>query len=322
MTDLTQLGSAKRDYKDTLFRKIFNDSGKLLDLYNAVNNTRYENPDDLRINTLDNAIYLNMKNDISFILDFHLSLYEHQSTPNPSMPLRNLFYIARLFEAEIDTRSLYASVAPGIPFPTFVVFYNGTAEQPEQDIIRLSDLYQQMPTLPKLELEVLLLNINYGKNQILMEQCQTLKEYALYVDKVRTYALQMKIKEAVELAVAESINEDILADFLTRYRAEAIQLSIFEYDEEKELEKLRRVERQAGETEGHAKGLAEGRTEGYVFTVRHNYGNGKSSSEITEILGLNKTFVEDVIELLNHNPKLSNLEIAKLLSSNNTLETE
>jgi len=315
MTELTQIVSAKRDYKDTLFRKIFSDRDKLLDLYNAVNDTHYEDHDALRINTLENAVYLNMKNDISFILGFHLSLYEHQSKPNPSMPLRNLFYIARLFEAEIDTESLYASVAPKLPFPTFVIFYNGTAKQPERDVIKLSDLYQQNPTAPKLELEVLMLNINYGKNKELMEQCQILKEYALYVDKVRKYALLTEIDKAVEQAVSESIREGILADFLTRYRAEAIQLSIFEYDEERELEKLRKAEREIGAAEGRL----EGKLKAYVSMICPKYYGGKSISEISSILELDESFVKEVVEILDQYPESDELQIARKLQNLNIL---
>lgn len=238
MTEIPRSGVVQRNYKDTLFRRIFNDEEKLLSLYNAVNNTAYDNPKDLRINTLENAIYLDMKNDVSFIIDFCLNLYEHQSTYNPNMPLRNL-------ETEISINSLYAPVAMELPFPSFVVFYNGTREQPEQMTLRLSELYKLKLSSPNLELKVLMLNINHGKNLNLLEQCQVLKEYAYYVEKVREHALNMEIRNAVELAVTESIKEGILVEFLTKYRAEAIQMSIFEYDEEKEREKIRYTVRQA-----------------------------------------------------------------------------
>jgi len=207
MTEIPRSGSVQRNFKDTLFRKIFNDEEKLLSLYNAVNNTDYDNPKDLKINTLENAIYLDMKNDVSFIINFHLNLYEHQSTFNPNMPLRNLLYISRLLEAEISVNSLYTPVALKLPFPSFVVFYNGTMAQPEQTILKLSDLYKPNSSSPKLELEVLMLNVNYGKNQSLLEQCQALKEYAYYVEKVREHAINMEIRNAVELAVTESIKE-------------------------------------------------------------------------------------------------------------------
>ena len=78
--------SANRNYKDTVFRMLFSDKKNLLSLYNAVNSRDYTNPDDLEIVTLENAIYMGMKNDLAFIIDTNLYLYEHQSTYNPNMP--------------------------------------------------------------------------------------------------------------------------------------------------------------------------------------------------------------------------------------------
>lgn len=107
---------------------IFREKKELLSLYNAVNGTSYDNPDALEINTLENAIYMNMKNDISFVLQIELNLYEHQSTFNPNIPLRDLFYIARELEALTAHSFMYISTLVRIPTPRFVVFYNGTAE--------------------------------------------------------------------------------------------------------------------------------------------------------------------------------------------------
>ncbi len=84
--------TANRKYKDTVFRMLFSDRKNLLSLYNAINGTAYENADDLEIVTLENAIYMGMKNDLAFIIDTNLFLYEHQSTYNPNMPLRDLFH--------------------------------------------------------------------------------------------------------------------------------------------------------------------------------------------------------------------------------------
>ena len=96
-------------------------------------------------------------------------------------------------------------------------------------------------------------NINFGKNKKLLEQCQTLKEYAIYVKKVRTYAKSMKVEEAVDRAVTECINEGILREFLLQNRKEAVEMSIFEYDEEREMELIRRDEREIGEQIGAEK---------------------------------------------------------------------
>ena len=80
-----------RTYKSRIFEMIFSDRRELLNLYNAVNNTDYKDPEQLEINTLKNAIYMAMRNDISFIVDMRLNLYEHQATYNPNLPLRFLF---------------------------------------------------------------------------------------------------------------------------------------------------------------------------------------------------------------------------------------
>ena len=93
MNNETKL-TANREYKSTVFSKLFKDKKKLLTLYNALNNSQYTNEDELEIVTLENAIYMSMKNDLAFILDCKLTLYEHQSTPNPNMPLRDLLYVS------------------------------------------------------------------------------------------------------------------------------------------------------------------------------------------------------------------------------------
>ena len=84
--------TANREYKSTLFCMLFRDRKELLELYNAVNHSDYTDPEALEIVTLENAIYMSMKNDLAFLIDTHLNLYEHQSTFNPNMPLRDLLY--------------------------------------------------------------------------------------------------------------------------------------------------------------------------------------------------------------------------------------
>lgn len=80
--------TANREYKSTVFAQLFKDKKKLLSLYNALNNSNYMDDNDLEIVTLENAIYMTMKNDLAFLLDCKLHLYEHQSTPNPNMPVQ------------------------------------------------------------------------------------------------------------------------------------------------------------------------------------------------------------------------------------------
>ena len=242
--------TANRKYKDTVFRKLFSDRKNLLSLYNAINGTAYMDASQLEIVTLDNAIYMAMKNDLAFIINTNLFLYEHQSTYNPNMPLRDLFYISGEYQKLVDLKSLYTSTRLRIPTPNFIVFYNGTEKNEDRWVEYLSESYENMSGEPNLELKVIILNINVGHNKKLMEECQTLREYAQYVAKVRRYSEEMKLNTAVECAVSESIQEGILKEFLQKNRAEVIAMSIFEYNEEEEKRKLRKAEYEAGMAEG------------------------------------------------------------------------
>ena len=253
-----------RKYKDTLFRALFSERKHLLSLYNAVNETNYTNEEDLEINTLENVIYLKMKNDISFLFGFSLNLYEHQSLVNPNMPLRDLFYVADLLQKIVKDRNLYSSSLVGIPTPKFVMFYNGTDEEAAQMELKLSDAYMQKVGDPDLELKVKMYNINSGKNPELLEHCQRLREYTIFVEKVRTYAAQMEISEAVNRAVDECIAEGVLADFLSEHRAEAVAMSIYEYDEEKHMKAEREEHYALGLQDGVQKGLQQGRYEAFL----------------------------------------------------------
>lgn len=256
-----------RNYKDTLFRMIFKDPKELLSLYNALNGTGYEDPNALEIVTLENAIYMTMKNDLACIVDSHLNLYEHQSSVNPNMPLRDLLYVAREYEKIISDTTFYSAKQLKLPAPNFVVFYNGLAYQPERLEMKLSDAYQIPVENPALELKVIQLNINVGFNEELMKNCRTLQEYTLYVERVRKYAKEKPLSEAVNIAVQECIKEGILSDFLRRHRAEAVMSSIFEYDEEREkaliIQSLKELAEEECRERAHKEGYEAGQKEGF-----------------------------------------------------------
>lgn len=252
----------KRTYKDSVFRMLYSRKEELLSLYNALNGTDYQDPERLEVTTLENAIYMNMKNDVSFLLDAEMMLYEHQSTWNPNMPLRDLIYITRLLEKYVNRESLYASTPVRIPAPHFVVFYNGSSDVSEDVILKLSDAFEERKGShlerkePELELKVHFLNINQGYNEELMERCRTLREYSEFVSRIRRYAAgKTAIEEAVDRAVTECIAEGILADFLRSQRAEVVAVSIFEYNEEEELKKFGRAEYRSGEIKGKAESV-------------------------------------------------------------------
>lgn len=272
--------TANRKYKDTVFRMLFSDRKNLLSLYNAINETSYTDAAQLEIVTLENAIYMGMKNDLAFIINTNLFLYEHQSTYNPNMPLRDLFYISSEYQKMVDWKSLYTSTRLRIPTPNFIVFYNGTEKKEDRWVDYLSESYENMSGEPNLELKVITLNINVGHNKKLMEECRTLREYAQYVDKVRRYSNEMELNTAVERAVSESIQEGILKEFLQKNRAEVVAMSIFEYNEEEEKRKLRKAEYEAGKNDG----IKLGREEEKRKIANSLFKEGDSIEKVARIL--------------------------------------
>ena len=202
----------------------------------------------------------------------------------------------------------YSSALVKIPVPRFVVFYNGTDVQPDRQTLRLSDAFEKKTAEPELELKVIMLNINFGHNKELMDKSRTLREYAQYVDRVRKYAKLMRIEEAVERAVAECIKEGILEDFLSSQKAEVIAVSIFEYNEEEEMKKIRASEYREGKADGKAEGKAE-----IVAIIRKKTGRGLDSEKIAEILEMDPDYVKRISDLLVEDPDRSDLQVAEIL---------
>ena len=246
-----------RIYKDRLYKMIFNDKSELLKLYNAINGTHYDDPAMLTITTLDNAIYMTMENDLSFIIDMRLALYEQQSTVNPNLPLRFLMYIPDIYSGYTKDMNIYGSKKVQIPLPSFVIFYNGVKSQPDRTEFLLSELFHPTTDQPALELKAVMLNINKGHNQELMNACHTLRDYSEYVARIRTYSAEMPLTDAVEKAITECIHENILRDFLLKNRAEAKAMSIYEYDEEKTLRMFREEGYEDGERNGKIQATIE-----------------------------------------------------------------
>ena len=265
--------TVNRTFKSTLFIMLFADRKNLLELYNAITGKHYADPELLEINTLENAIYMSMKNDVSFLIDGRLSLYEHQSTKNPNLPLRFLLYISHLYSRLTVKANLYGETIVRIPAPEFIIFYNGKDEMPERQLLKLSDMYSVKEKRPKLELEATLLNISGTNNRKLKEACRTLRDYAIYTDKIRTYTETMELPEAVDRAINECIKEDVLRNFLMEYKAEARAMSIFEYDQERHMQQEREAGIEKGRRQGEeqllrrlvqkklAKGMGENRIE-------------------------------------------------------------
>ncbi len=232
-----------RKYKDRLFQKIFQDKNDLLELYNAVNHTSYQNPDELEITTLEDVIYLSMKNDLSFIIASSLNLYEHQSTYNPNMPIRGLLYFARLYEGYIEKHNLniYGKKLIPLPTPRYIVFYNGNANLPDESILKLSDAFLPAKETdafsePMLECIVQMYNINPGHNKNLLKSCTRLNHYSIFIAEInQNLETGMDLADAIHTAIDTCISKNILADLLSKSKSEVFHMLLTKYDEKKFL---------------------------------------------------------------------------------------
>ncbi len=243
-------------YKDRLFCLLFgNEEYKenILSLYNALCNTSHTDVNDIQIYTIDNVIYIEMKNDVSILLDSYLHLWEQQSSYNPNMPLRGMMYFSKMYDRYIIEHfyNIYGSTLIKLPTPRYTVLYNGTSEQPAFMKLRLSDAFIHEDTSGDFEWTANMVNINSGKNDDLLNNCKPLQEYMLLIEEIRQNRSQgMEVEEAVDKAVTYCIDHDILSAFLTKHRAEVIDVCITEYDEQVFVNGIRE------------EGIKEGRQEG------------------------------------------------------------
>ena len=282
-----------RNYKDTIFRKLFNDKKNLLSLYNLMSGKQYTDSNMLEIVTLDNAIYMNMKNDLAFLINCSICMYEHQSSLSPNMALRYLFYVAREYEKLTNQKTIYSSKRVTLPAPHFVVFYNGKdGGEWSTRTTRLSEVFKPEEDEPNLELIVKEININLGVNDGILRQCKPLFEYMQYTDKVRTYVAYMDTALAVEKAVDESLHEGILEDFLLQNKSEAIQMSIFEFDEEREMQLIRDDERAIG----FEKGIYTGIETMVRYDLTHNLTEEFIINKVTSMFDIPADVVQKMIE--------------------------
>ena len=271
------------DYKDRLFRMIFNEKEKLLELYNAMNRSDYTDASELQVVTLENAIYLSMKNDVAYVLHDELFLYEQQSTKNANMPLRCLFYASDTYSVLVKDKNIYGTKMLPLPSPTFVVFYNGKQKMDEEGELKLSDAFVKKQEVPNLEVIVKVKNINMGNSRELFEKCRPMRDYMIFVDKVRRYSQEQPLEDAVERTIRECMEEDVMADFLKRNRAEVVKMCLYEYDEERQRE----FDREEGREEGRQELLEE--------QIRANVKKGYSKEMIADFLGVDLETIESVI---------------------------
>jgi len=258
---------ANTKYKDSVFSLLFSDPDLLRELYCALEGVSLPADIPVTINTLRDALFMGMINDISFEIGGKLIiLIEHQSTINPNMALRLLMYIARVYEKLIGDRNIYSSRLIHIPRPEFYVLYNGVTPYPDRETLKLSDMFEKAGAfgLPEkgsaaLELEVNVININEGKNEVIAKKCKTLAGYSAFVAKVRAFEKEIGDKtEAMKQAVRYCRDHDILKEFLEQNGTEVMNMLINEWN----IEDAKKVWYEDGLSQGLEKGLEKGREEG------------------------------------------------------------
>lgn len=241
-----------KKYKDRLFCLLFGNEeykDNILSLYNALCHTSYTNVEDIQIYTIDDVIYIKMKNDVSILLDSFLYLWEQQSTFNSNMPIRGFMYFGKMYDRYITENSfnIYGKTIIKLPTPRYTVLYNGMDEQPSFMQLRLSDSFINPDSSGDFEWTASMVNLNDGKNEDLLNNCRPLKDYMTLINEIRKNSKTMNFENAVDAAVTYCIEHDVLRTFLLKHRAEVKDVCITEYDEKTFVDGIR------------AEGRAEGR---------------------------------------------------------------
>ncbi|MBP3238273.1 MAG: hypothetical protein J6M24_04160 [Lachnospiraceae bacterium] len=289
-----------KENKDRLFKFIFGreeNKAWTLSLYNAINGSSYEDPEAININTIDDVMYLGMKNDVSFIISETMNIYEQQSSYNPNMPMRQLIYAGKMFSKHIEDAKInvYSSALKKFPTPKLVCFYNGEFERPEREILNLTDAFLKSDD-SDISAKVTMININYGKNQELMSACQALKEYSWLVEEIRKNRKEKGLDKAIEKAILNLDEKALLKPFLMGHLAEVKNMCLREYSEEEIKEMFREDGIEEGFEQGMEQGLEQGLAEATKRYVVLLLNKGKTTEEIHDLLDIP---LEEVIRIAN-----------------------
>ena len=283
-------------YKDSVFVDLFgedkNAKDNFLSLYNALHGTHLDSSTELKPLRLEHVMYMSFCNDVSCLIDNKIIvLAEHQSTVNANMPVRFLEYVARLYEQVQNPRDRYLRKLKQIPAPEFYVFYNGEEKYPVQAELRLSDAFAVKSAKPCLELVVKVLNINYNKDNELLEACKPLEEYTLFVEAVRRHT-KLDRENGFKNAIKECIQNDILRDYLERKSREVMNMLIAEYDYDTDIAVQREEEREIAFAEGIEQGFSDGARQKALETAKAFKQLGFDITKIAEGTGLSVEEIE------------------------------
>ncbi len=266
------IGHQNPKYKDSLFRKVFGAEDKRsarwrLELYNALSGKNHTNPEDLEITTLENVIYIKIKNDVSFLVDSQMNLWEHQSTLNPNMPLRGLLYFAVLYQKHLlnTDEALFTTKLVKVPAPQYVVFYNGDNDAEDANKLRLSDAFINFDSQGDFEWTATMININKNHNQSLHKNCKALYDYCSFVDRIKNNIKSGMVKEAaIDEAIEWGIKQNLLEGFIKEQRAEVRMDLLTEFDQEQ----YDRIRRREGFEEGIISGTQQKAIEAALLLIK------------------------------------------------------
>lgn len=249
-----------RKHKDTLFRVIFGEhKDHALALYNAINKTDYTDVDQLKIISLEDALYIDIKNDVGYLFHDVLNLIEHQSTFSPNMPLRGLGYFADIYQRYVsdtygDSAAVNSSRLLKLPAPKYYVFYNGETAREEETELRLSDAYNGAGDL---EVVAHMVNINKGYSRALLDACEPLYGYSELIARIRSNKEKgLSIDESVQTAMESCIEDGILEDILRTERDKVANI-LYRGLTEAEKKKLARLELEYAEERGRSEARFE-----------------------------------------------------------------
>ncbi|WP_035771066.1 hypothetical protein [Butyrivibrio sp. FCS006] len=236
----TEKGTINNKHKDRLFNYIFGREENrkwTLQLYNAVNGSHYEDASAIEFNTLEDVLYIGMRNDTSFLVSDVMSVYEHQSSYNPNMPLRMMQYVGNLYSKYLARNKLnkYGSSLIKLPTPKLVVFYNGRTDVDDEVILKLTDSFDENSrALSDIEVKVRMLNINYGRNADLLRACKPLEEYSWFINRINEILFDQDPKDiviATKTAIDEIPMDFEIRSFLISHKAEVTGMLDTEYNE-------------------------------------------------------------------------------------------
>ena len=234
-------------------------------LYNAVNGSHYTEPEEIEFTTMEDVLYMGMKNDIAFLLHWMMSIWEHQSSINPNMPVRELMYIGRLYDKFIHQNKLniYGKNLIQLPVPKLICFFNGTEDMEDEKILELKDAFPEgfREGISDISVKVRMLNINKGRNKALMEACKPLAEYAWFIEEIRENKRnEMEIEEAVDRALDEMPEDFSIREFLMENRAEVKDMCLTEYNEEETMQMFKEEGKEERDREKITNMLNRGKT--------------------------------------------------------------